>query len=128
MSGERSHYPAIIDGARLNGALLYRIVDAPMTGKKPFDIMGISGMGRGVGIEVKLSKKDSLDSPLKLLEAHQLNWLKAFAARGGIALVIVYHSVFRDYSFWEVNKDGELVFLMHDQAGKDAFKYLLLNQ
>lgn len=92
---ERDWYPAIIDGARRRGVLLCRIADAPATGKKPFDLFGITSRGIGVAIEAKMVRSSKnlwedgfADAAARSLRSHQSNWLQAWAGCGGVALLI----------------------------------------
>lgn len=106
---ERSLYSDLIDGARTEGGLLYRIVDAAFTGKKPFDIMGVDKDGIAVAIEVKKAPVEM--NPTKLLEDHQVNWLRAFAMRGARSFVILYTEQTKEYFLWKYTGDGRLEYL-----------------
>jgi len=79
---ERELYAPLVRGARAEGHLLYRIPDARNTGLKPGDIIGVSAAGAGWLVEAKrVPPSRATYSPRDLLEAHQLAWAAAFAAR-----------------------------------------------
>jgi hypothetical protein len=110
---ERDHYPALISGARRDGILLVRIVDAPYTGKKPFDMFGIR-KGRGIAVEVKKSRFSCLNptgrpvglESLAKLEPHQKTWLSVWAREDGISLVFVLSADSASCGIWQVTGDG----------------------
>lgn len=104
---ERGQYQGLIDGARREGILLCRIADAAYTGKKPFDMFGVLPNGRALAVEVK-RKATMPFSPWSLLEPHQLNWLKAYAANGGEAILAVHVEDRNEILLWRAKPDGEL--------------------
>ena len=87
---ERDLYPLLLAGAEADGWALYRLTDLSV-GKKPFDIGGCDPDGYAVAVEVKVIDKLRWNAPLpwNIFEAHQLQWLKAYATRGGRALVVL---------------------------------------
>jgi penicillin-binding protein-related factor A (putative recombinase) len=108
LANERDQYKGIIEGARHEGALLARIHDSVFTGKKPFDMFGILSDGRGLAVEVKDVEKLPRDI-VGLLESHQVSWLKAYASRGGAALVVVHCKADRCCHVWRMDRTGRLI-------------------
>lgn len=102
---ERDQYPLIIEGARKENILLCRIADSAYSGKKPFDIFGVLPNGRAIGIEVK--QVASIPSnPISLLEDHQYAWLRAYAARDGIALLLIHIKGQKTMTVFKFLKNG----------------------
>jgi hypothetical protein len=90
---EKDLYKGIIDGARSEGWLLFRIADGTL-GKKPFDITGCAKDGKAVAVEVKVDRRTNtnIDNFQGLLEVHQVNWLKAYSMNDAYALVLIYQN------------------------------------
>lgn len=87
---ERELYAPIVSGAQRAGWCLFRINDGSV-GRKPCDIVGCDGTGRGVMLEAKVVRGNLPTCiPWSLFEKHQKPWLQAFAQRGAIALVALY--------------------------------------
>lgn len=105
MPKERDLYKGIVDGARIDGGLLVRIHDAAYTGKKPFDMFGVSPFGLALAVEVKSVDKMPRD-PLSLLETHQLSWLKAWSKRGGGSFLVVHCKGRCDV--WRIDRYGNV--------------------
>ena len=84
---ERDLYEPLIQGAKSEGWLLFRIQDdAP--GLKPFDITGVSKTGRAVGLEVKVV--DYFYQVYDRLAKHQQIYLEGYEIRNGLGLIGVY--------------------------------------
>lgn len=85
---ERELYAKLSRGAEADGWALYHISDAG-TGRKPFDMGGVSPYGEAVGLEVKAWERIQWNKPLpwQRFEASQRGWLKAYAKAGALALI-----------------------------------------
>ena len=91
---ERDLYAGLIEGANREGWALWRLPDAPYLPPRPADISGCAPDGRAVLLEVKIDSRAWPMGGLAALhfEDAQIRWLRAFAARGGLALVAAYWS------------------------------------
>ena len=83
---ERDHYAALIGGANSEGWLLWRLPDAPGLPPRPADLAGCDPAGRAALVEVKVADRWRGVGCLRFEEA-QVRYLRAYAARGGLALV-----------------------------------------
>jgi hypothetical protein len=91
LSRESDGYLPLTMGGFNDGFCLYKIVDAAMTGKKPFDITGISPDGKAVAIECKYARTGVGVEKLKgMLEPHQMNWINTYAVMGGVSIVVLF--------------------------------------
>lgn len=88
---EHQLYKDILKGTELSGWTCFRINDGSL-GRKPFDICGVTNTGRGVAIEVKVCRSDTLPEHIyTMLSSHQLAWLKLYAKAGAVSLLLVHH-------------------------------------
>lgn len=88
---ERTLYADLVRGALAEGWLLWRLPDAPGLPPRPADLAGCDPAGRFCLVEVKVcrSKKGFRGLAGLEFEDSQVRWLRACAARGGLALVAV---------------------------------------
>lgn len=89
---ETTLYGPLVEGARLEGWKLFKIVDGSF-GQKPGDIAGAAPTGRAVLLEVKSPRRRMEPGdviPTQLFSAHQVHWLRAFAEVGALALVALW--------------------------------------
>lgn len=93
---ETELYAPVVAGMLSEGHAVFKIADGSV-GKKPFDIAGTTLNGLAIGLELKIWKtKNATETeaesiPWQLFETHQIAWLKAYAAKGAIALGGVYY-------------------------------------
>lgn len=91
---EHNLYGPIIQRARAEDFLLYRLRDQTTEGKNPFDIGGTTSCGKAVAMEVKVLDgrfvSDNISISWSIFEIHQRTWLKAFCDKGALALIALY--------------------------------------
>jgi penicillin-binding protein-related factor A (putative recombinase) len=65
-------------------------------GNKPCDIYGSDNQGRLVAIEVKVKREGAIpiteEDFFKLLEVHQLNWLRLWNSVSARCIIMVFHT------------------------------------
>lgn len=91
---ERKLYADLVRGMVADGWLAWRLPDAPGLPERPADIAGCTADGLFVFCEVKVCGLVGGFKGVAGLhfEGGQVRWLRACAARGGLALVCVYET------------------------------------
>src|SRR5258708_34230294 len=102
MTTERELQTAIVKGSNKEGFHLFKIIDAPNSGKKPFDISGIALNGIGIAMEVKKIEKPQRYIPWSLFSAHQINWLRVYAEANAYSIVAIYYEATSQLEFIRV--------------------------
>ncbi len=91
MPHERVLYPEIIAGLKVEGHRAWRVPD----GGGPVDIAGFTASGRCLLVEVKKLDRWKQEWPEQPWEAwgfepHQVEWLSACAAAGGVGCAVLW--------------------------------------
>ncbi len=97
---EREFQTLIVKGAReVEKISIFKMIDGYNTGKKPFDISGISPTGRGIAIEAKITNKPQRYIPWSLFSSHQITWLRTYAEANAHSIVAIYYQATSECEF-----------------------------
>ena len=110
---EHHLYPGILIGTDRAGWKCFRINDGSF-GKKPFDIAGVDSVGRGVAIEVKVSRNKDHDKLImnSRVTPHQEAWLKLYRSVNAISLLLIYRTQTKEMAmyFADLTEDNRIIY------------------